>query len=144
MRLVLSGALTHQLVVTDPTLPTPDADALLVSDLTNIRWLTGYTGSNGWVVLVADPVSRTLELVQTDGHAMGSWEAVPLLVPNRGWDLVQVGNCGSPVETDRGWLVLTHGVGPMRRYAIGAMLPISVGISSETVGWIGTAHCSVG
>jgi predicted GH43/DUF377 family glycosyl hydrolase len=36
--------------------------------------------------------------------------------------MVQVGNCGSPVETDAGWLVLTHGVGPMREYAIGALL----------------------
>jgi predicted GH43/DUF377 family glycosyl hydrolase len=47
---------------------------------------------------------------------------VPLLVPHRGWELIQVGNCGSPLETEAGWLVLTHGVGPMRRYAIGAML----------------------
>jgi predicted GH43/DUF377 family glycosyl hydrolase len=38
------------------------------------------------------------------------------------WEVVQSGNCGSPIETDRGWLVLTHGVGPMRRYAIGAIL----------------------
>jgi predicted GH43/DUF377 family glycosyl hydrolase len=35
---------------------------------------------------------------------------------------VQVGNCGSPIETDAGWLVLTHGVGAMRKYAIGAIL----------------------
>ena len=47
---------------------------------------------------------------------------MPLLMPHRGWELIQVGNCGSPVETEAGWLVLTHGVGPMRRYAIGAML----------------------
>ncbi len=36
--------------------------------------------------------------------------------------MLQVGNCGPPIETDRGWLVLTHGVGPMRTYAIGALL----------------------
>ena len=36
--------------------------------------------------------------------------------------MVQVGNCGSPIETPQGWLVLTHGVGPLRRYCIGAML----------------------
>jgi predicted GH43/DUF377 family glycosyl hydrolase len=40
----------------------------------------------------------------------------------RAWELVQGGNCGSPVETAEGWLVLTHGVGPMRSYAIGALL----------------------
>ena len=38
------------------------------------------------------------------------------------WELVQTGNCGSPLEIDEGWLLLTHGVGPMRRYAIGALL----------------------
>jgi predicted GH43/DUF377 family glycosyl hydrolase len=42
--------------------------------------------------------------------------------PQHPWELLQVGNCGSPIETPAGWLVLTHGVGPMRRYAIGAML----------------------
>ncbi len=40
----------------------------------------------------------------------------------RPWELVQVGNCGSPLETPEGWLVLTHGVGPMRTYALGAIL----------------------
>ncbi|NTW39948.1 MAG: glycosidase-like protein, partial [Cellulomonadaceae bacterium] len=38
------------------------------------------------------------------------------------WEIVQTGNCGSPLETPAGWLVLTHGVGPMRRYVLGAML----------------------
>ncbi len=42
--------------------------------------------------------------------------------PERGWELVQLGNCGPPVETEHGWLVLTHGVGPMRTYGIGALL----------------------
>ncbi|MGB5848971.1 MAG: hypothetical protein WBH40_10820 [Ignavibacteriaceae bacterium] len=38
------------------------------------------------------------------------------------WEFIQIGNCGSPLETSEGWLVLTHGVGPMRQYSIGAML----------------------
>jgi predicted GH43/DUF377 family glycosyl hydrolase len=42
--------------------------------------------------------------------------------PSAPWELLQIGNCGSPLETEAGWLVLTHGVGPMRRYAIGAIL----------------------
>jgi predicted GH43/DUF377 family glycosyl hydrolase len=42
--------------------------------------------------------------------------------PARAWEFIQVGNCGSPMETGAGWLVLTHGVGPMRQYSIGAML----------------------
>jgi predicted GH43/DUF377 family glycosyl hydrolase len=46
----------------------------------------------------------------------------PLLAPKFPWELVQIGNCGSPIETDAGWLVLSHGVGPVRRYCIGAFL----------------------
>ncbi|MEU8813514.1 glycoside hydrolase family 130 protein [Actinoplanes sp. NPDC048796] len=74
---------------------------------------------------------RKMALCRSDGETLGlavrddqhRWQAAePLLVPHRGWDLIQVGNCGSPIETSEGWLVLTHGVGPMRRYAIGAML----------------------
>ncbi len=42
--------------------------------------------------------------------------------PTRPWELIQLGNCGSPLETSDGWIVLTHGVGPMRRYSIGAVL----------------------
>jgi predicted GH43/DUF377 family glycosyl hydrolase len=42
--------------------------------------------------------------------------------PERPWELMQLGNCGSPLETDAGWLVITHGVGPLRRYALGAIL----------------------
>ncbi|MCU1380844.1 MAG: glycosidase, -protein [Acidimicrobiales bacterium] len=51
------------------------------------------------------------------------WErSIPCQVPTRPWELLQLGNCGSPIETDAGWLVLTHGVGPMRTYSIGAIL----------------------
>jgi predicted GH43/DUF377 family glycosyl hydrolase len=55
-----------------------------------------------------------------DGRIWGR----PTLVqrPQESWEVVQIGNCGSPIETDRGWLVLTHGVGPMRTYAVGAIL----------------------
>ena len=42
--------------------------------------------------------------------------------PERPWELIQLGNCGSPLETEAGWLVITHGVGPMRRYTLGAIL----------------------
>lgn len=47
---------------------------------------------------------------------------VPLLKPTYSWEFLQIGNCGSPIETDAGWLVLSHGVGPMRKYSIGAFL----------------------
>jgi len=49
-------------------------------------------------------------------------ESVPCQQPARAWEALQLGNCGPPVETEAGWLVLTHGVGPMRTYRIGAML----------------------
>lgn len=74
---------------------------------------------------------RHLALCRSDGETIGltvladdnTWRApVPLHGPRRSWELIQVGNCGSPIETAAGWLVLTHGVGPMRRYAIGALL----------------------
>jgi len=42
--------------------------------------------------------------------------------PTHPWEFIQIGNCGSPLETNEGWIVLTHGVGPMRQYCIGALL----------------------
>lgn len=48
--------------------------------------------------------------------------ATRLTAPRYPWEYVQLGNCGSPIETEAGWLLLTHGVGPMRTYAIGAAL----------------------
>jgi predicted GH43/DUF377 family glycosyl hydrolase len=45
-----------------------------------------------------------------------------ILKPSYPWEFFQVGNCGSPIETDEGWLILSHGVGPMRKYSIGAFL----------------------
>ena len=49
-------------------------------------------------------------------------DSSPLHLPRHGWEVIQVGNCGPPIETPEGWLVLTHGVGPMRVYGIGAIL----------------------
>ena len=45
-----------------------------------------------------------------------------VLTPKFPWKFVQLGNCGSPIETTAGWLVLSHGVGPLRKYCIGAFL----------------------
>jgi len=51
------------------------------------------------------------------------WHAAQLILkPAFSWEFIQMGNCGSPIETDAGWLVLSHGVGPMRKYCIGAFL----------------------
>jgi predicted GH43/DUF377 family glycosyl hydrolase len=49
-------------------------------------------------------------------------DAHTIQVPERAWEILQLGNCGSPIETDAGWLVLTHGVGPMRTYSLAAIL----------------------
>jgi predicted GH43/DUF377 family glycosyl hydrolase len=52
-----------------------------------------------------------------------NWETAALLQePKYPWEFVQIGNAGSPIETDRGWLVITHGVGAMRKYCLGASL----------------------
>lgn len=58
-----------------------------------------------------------------DSDNVRQWDRATLIQqPRFTWEFVQIGNCGSPIETDAGWLVLTHGVGPMRRYCIGATL----------------------
>ena len=59
----------------------------------------------------------------TSSEDLRCWaDAVTLETPLRPWELIQTGNCGPPVETEEGWLVLTHGVGAMRTYGLGAML----------------------
>jgi predicted GH43/DUF377 family glycosyl hydrolase len=64
---------------------------------------------------------ESLYLMTSDN--IRSWDhAEDLRIPYLPWELIQIGNCGSPIETEAGWLVLTHGVGPLRRYAIGALL----------------------
>jgi len=51
------------------------------------------------------------------------WEKPILLQePKFSWEFIQIGNCGSPIETEHGWIIITHGVGPMRRYVLGASL----------------------
>jgi predicted GH43/DUF377 family glycosyl hydrolase len=74
---------------------------------------------------------RHLALCRSDGESTSLasspdgvvWGDAQLIQePAAAWELLQVGNCGPPIETDRGWLVLTHGVGPLRTYSIGALL----------------------
>ncbi len=56
-------------------------------------------------------------------HDLYSWDGgVAIVKPEFPWEFVQMGNCGSPIELDEGWLMLTHGVGPVRKYSIGAVL----------------------
>jgi predicted GH43/DUF377 family glycosyl hydrolase len=76
---------------------------------------------NGKFVMLSRKDRENLYLAQSeDSHF---WhDAEKLDTPHNPWELVQIGNCGSPIETEAGWLVITHGVGPMRRYVLGAIL----------------------
>lgn len=75
----------------------------------------------GKYVMLSRKDRENLHLATSDDVA--SWDDVTEIDrPTAPWELLQIGNCGSPIETEAGWLVLTHGVGAMRRYAIGALL----------------------
>ena len=64
---------------------------------------------------------ENLFLIESDN--LENWgEGRLLMKPKYPWEFVQIGNCGSPVELEEGWLMLTHGVGPVRKYSIGAAL----------------------
>ncbi len=65
---------------------------------------------------------KNLYVMRSDD--VGTWdeEGTLVLEPKYPWEFIQIGNCGSPILCDEGWLVLTHGVGPVRKYAIGAIL----------------------
>jgi predicted GH43/DUF377 family glycosyl hydrolase len=107
---------------------------LLSRDLRRFRThrLAGAAAGNKGMALFPRLVGgRHLALCRTDGENISlthspdgyTWSQPRLIhAPTQVWELLQVGNCGPPIETDRGWLVLTHGVGPMRSYAIGAIL----------------------
>ncbi|EHS49616.1 glycosidase related protein [Rhizobium sp. PDO1-076] len=76
---------------------------------------------DGRYAMIARQDSENLFLLYSDD--LHEWDEGRLLVkPEFAWQFVQIGNCGSPVEIDEGWLLFTHGVGPMRRYAIGVTL----------------------
>jgi predicted GH43/DUF377 family glycosyl hydrolase len=76
---------------------------------------------NGLYAMLSRQDNENIYLMFSDN--VHFWdECTALLKPTFPWELVQLGNCGSPIETDRGWLVLSHGVGPMRKYCIGAFL----------------------
>jgi predicted GH43/DUF377 family glycosyl hydrolase len=76
-----------------------------------------------------------------DGYA---WDQpVVLQEPTAPWEMLQVGNCGPPIETDQGWLVLTHGVGPMRVYVIGTLL-LDLDDPARVVGYSRTPLLSPG
>jgi predicted GH43/DUF377 family glycosyl hydrolase len=107
-------------------LETPDFRKFTISQL------SGPSASNKGMALFPRKIAgRYAALSRWDRESNGVaysddahyWSrARTLQSPARPWELIQLGNCGSPIETPMGWLVFTHGVGPMREYAIGAVL----------------------
>jgi len=75
----------------------------------------------GKYAMIARQDNENLYLICSDD--LYSWNGGQVILkPQFPWEFVQIGNCGSPIELDEGWLLLTHGVGPVRRYSIGAVL----------------------
>jgi predicted GH43/DUF377 family glycosyl hydrolase len=75
----------------------------------------------GRYAMIGRQDNENLYLIYSDD--LYTWEGGhPILQPEYPWEFVQIGNCGSPVELDDCWLMLTHGVGPVRKYSIGAVL----------------------
>lgn len=76
---------------------------------------------NGRFAMIGRQDNENLYLIYSDD--LYTWNGgTPFLQPLYPWEFVQIGNCGSPIELDEGWLLLTHGVGPIRKYSIGAVL----------------------
>lgn len=76
---------------------------------------------NGLYAMLGRQDGENIHLMFSD-HPYFWYESKVIVRPSQPWEFTQLGNCGSPIETDAGWLVLTHGVGPMRKYCIGAVL----------------------
>ena len=76
---------------------------------------------DGRYAMIGRQDNENLYLIYSDD--LHTWDAGrPILQPQYPWEFVQIGNCGSPVELDDCWLLFTHGVGPVRKYSIGAVL----------------------
>lgn len=76
---------------------------------------------NGKYVMISRVDGESLYIMTSDN--IHFWQNAELIKePESAWEFVQIGNCGSPVETEYGWILLTHGVGPMREYSIGVIL----------------------
>lgn len=76
---------------------------------------------NGKYAMISRVDGENLYIMTSDNiHFWGNAELIK--VPESEWEFVQIGNCGSPIETEEGWILLTHGVGPMREYSIGVIL----------------------
>ncbi len=128
---------------------------LISSDLRVFRAhrLAGPAARNKGMALFPRKVhGQHLALCRSDGESTSLassadgyvWDPLVVLQePSAPWEMLQVGNCGPPIETDRGWLVLTHGVGPMRVYVIGTLL-LDLDDPTRVVGYSRTPLLSPG
>jgi predicted GH43/DUF377 family glycosyl hydrolase len=101
-------------------------------DVFRVRTLYGAAVSDKGMALFPEKVNGKYVMISRQGGEMinimfsenlYNWEDYQLLMePAYDWEMVQLGNCGSPVKTEKGWLLLTHGVGPVRTYVISAIL----------------------
>ena len=113
---------------------------------------------NGRYLMLGRLDNENLFLLRSDDVLFWN-EAELLMKPKFAWEMIQIGNCGSPIETEAGWLVITHGVGPMRQYTIGVVLldrddpsrvigrlpePLLVPIEDERVGYVPNVVYSCG
>ena len=134
-----------------------------------VHLLTGQSAKNkgmalfprkigGHYAMIARLDNENLYYMESDDVRV--WDEARLLcAPKFPWEVMQIGNCGSPLETEAGWLLLTHGVGPMRQYCIGAILldpndpsrvigqttePLLVPTGSERIGYVPNVVYSCG
>ncbi|WP_408590166.1 glycoside hydrolase family 130 protein [Novosphingobium sp.] len=111
------------------------SELLMTEDFRNftLQPISGRAGRNKGMALFPETIGgrhfmlgrqdgKNLYLLSSDRIDHWNDEGMLLLEPRFPWEFIQIGNCGSPILTRHGWLVLTHGVGAMRKYSIGALL----------------------
>lgn len=76
----------------------------------------------GYYTMVGRQDGKNLYLIRSRRIDRWDGEGTFLMGPKYPWEFIQIGNCGSPIRTDHGWLLFTHGVGAMRKYALGCAL----------------------
>jgi predicted GH43/DUF377 family glycosyl hydrolase len=77
---------------------------------------------DGQYAMVGRQDGKNLYLIRSDTLETWDSDGIKLMGPKYPWEFIQIGNCGSPIRTDAGWLLFTHGVGAMRKYALGCAL----------------------
>jgi predicted GH43/DUF377 family glycosyl hydrolase len=101
-------------------------------DVIDINLITGECAKNKGMALFPRRIHNRFAMISRidnenlyymESDDVLYWDvAQPVQKPLFPWQVIQIGNCGSPIETEQGWLLMTHGVGPMRQYCIGASL----------------------